>query len=107
VNVVLDLVGASYFKENISSIGVKGRIVLVGLTGGRTTEFDLGSALHKRLTIKGTVLRGRSIAEKGAVTRAFVNEVVPLLTGSKVRPNLDQDFPAERVVEALPISCIK
>lgn len=100
VNVILDLVGAAYFQENIASLAAKGRLMLVGLTGGRTTEFDLGSALHKRLTIRGTVLRGRSVAEKAEATRLFAEEVVPLLADDRIRPNLDKTFQAENAAEA-------
>jgi NADPH2:quinone reductase len=100
VNVILDLVGASYFEENLTSIAVKGRMVLVGLTGGRTAEFNLGTALYKRITIIGTVLRGRSTQEKAEATRAFVGEVVPLLANSQIRPNLDKTFRATDAAKA-------
>ena len=100
VNVILDLVGGSYFGENLSSIAVKGRLMLVGLTGGRIAQFELGSALYKRITIKGTVLRGRSIAEKAEAVRAFAADVVPLLENGQIRPNLDKTFSADKAAEA-------
>jgi len=100
VNVILDLVGGSYFGENLSSIAVKGRLMLVGLTGGRSAQFELGSALYKRITIKGTVLRGRSIAEKAEAVRAFAADVVPLLENGQIRPNLDKTFSADKACDA-------
>jgi NADPH:quinone reductase len=99
-NVILDLVGASYFKENLSSAAVKGRIILVGLTGGATTEFNLGVALAKRLTIKGTVLRARTIEEKSAATDTFAKFALPLFADEKIKPNVDKSFPAENVIDA-------
>lgn len=99
-NVILDLVGASYFTENLASAGMKGRVMLVGLTGGRTAQFDMGVALHKRLTIKGTVLRPRSVAEKAVVMRAFTKEVLPFFADRRVEPNLDKTFTAADVIEA-------
>jgi putative PIG3 family NAD(P)H quinone oxidoreductase len=100
VNVVLDLVGGNYFPENLKAIAVRGRVILVGLTAGRKSEIDLGQALSKRAKIFGTVLRGRTLEEKAAATRAFVNEVVPLLADGRVRPNLDKVFPAADIQEA-------
>ena len=100
VNVILDLVGGSYFGENLSSIAVKGRLMLVGLTGGRSAQFELGSALYKRITIKGTVLRGRSIAEKAEAVREFAADVVPLLANGQIRPNLDKTFSADKACDA-------
>ncbi len=93
-NVILDLVGAAYFEQNLLSLAVKGRLILVGLTSGRTAEFNLGLALQKRASIIGTVLRARSAEEKADVTRAFTNEVVPLLAKGIVSPTLDRVFPS-------------
>lgn len=95
VNVILDLVGASYFSQNIESLALKGRLILVGLVGGRKTEFDLGLALTKRLTIIGTVLRSRTTQEKSSATRSFVREVLPLMASGVLRSNIDRTFPAE------------
>ncbi|MEQ1921721.1 MAG: NAD(P)H-quinone oxidoreductase [Pyrinomonadaceae bacterium] len=100
IDITLDLVGGAYFPQNLASLAVKGRLILVGLTAGRTAEFDMGMALQKRLTITGTVLRGRSTAEKAEATRAFADEVVPLLATGTIRPNLDRVFAAEDVIAA-------
>ena len=92
VDVILDLVGAAYFAENLRSLAVKGRLMLVGLTSGTKAEFSLDVALVKRLKIIGTVLRARSADEKADVTAAFVRGVVPLLAEGRVRPNVDRVF---------------
>ena len=99
-NVILDLVGASYFKENLASLATKGRLILVGLTGGSLTEFDLRVALQKRAHIIGTVLRGRSIEEKADATRRFVEHSMPHITSGSIAPVVDKVFPAEAVREA-------
>jgi putative PIG3 family NAD(P)H quinone oxidoreductase len=92
VDVILDLVGGAYFGSNLKSLAPKGRLMLVGLTAGTTTEFNLSVALTKRLTVIGTVLRGRSIEEKADATAAFVMGVVPMLASRAVRPNVDRAF---------------
>jgi putative PIG3 family NAD(P)H quinone oxidoreductase len=99
-DVICDLVGASYFKENLASAALKGRIILVGLTGGATAEFNLGIALSKRLTIRGTVLRARSIEEKAAATEAFADFALPLFENGNIRATVDKVFPAADVREA-------
>ena len=100
VDVILDLVGASYFAENLESLALKGRLILVGLTGGRTAEFNLGTALAKRAKIIGTVLRSRSMEEKAEATAKFARDVLPLITEGKIKPNLDKVFQIENVKEA-------
>ncbi len=99
-NVVLDLVGAAYFEQNLLSLAVKGRLILVGLTSGRTAEFNLGLALQRRASIIGTVLRARSAEEKAEVTRTFAKEVVPLLAEGIVKPTLDRVFPSRDAAAA-------
>ena len=100
VDVILDLVGAAYFQQNLESLALKGRLILVGLTSGRTAEFNLGLALQKRARIIGTVLRARPTVEKADATRRFAEDVVPLLASGKITPNLDHVFTADTVVEA-------
>lgn len=100
VNVILDLVGASYFDENLASLASKGRLILVGLTGGRKAEFDMGIALYKRLKIMGTVLRGRTIQEKAEATRFFADFALPLFENGSLRPNLDRVFKIDEIAKA-------
>lgn len=100
VDVVLDLVGGSYFQQNLACLAERGRLMLVGLTSGRKTEFDLGLALQKRLVLRGTVLRSRAFAEKVAVTDGFSRDVLPMLVNGRVKPNVDSVFPMSRVADA-------
>ncbi len=100
VDVILDLVGASYFTENLESLNLKGRLILVGLVSGRTAEFNLGTALSKRLKIIGTVLRSRSTVEKAEATRRFIEEVVSLFENGAIKPNIDKVFPIEEIQKA-------
>lgn len=100
VDVVLDLVGGAYFEQNLRSLAIKGRLMLVGLTAGAKAEFNLGLALSKRLTLIGTMLRGRSIADKADAVREFARTVVPMLRDGLVRPNVDRVFALDQVQDA-------
>jgi putative PIG3 family NAD(P)H quinone oxidoreductase len=100
VNVILDLVGASFFAANLNSLALKGQLILVGLTGGANAEFNLGMALAKRAKIIGTVLRSRSTEEKAEATAKFAADVLPLIETGKIKPNLDKVFPVENIREA-------
>ena len=97
VDVILDLVGASYFEQNLKSLAPKGRLMLVGMTGGNKTQIDLGTILSKRLTLIGTVLRARSLEEKADATHAFAADVIPLLADGRVRPNIDRVFDVQHI----------
>ncbi len=99
-DVILDLVGSAYFGQNLESLAIKGRLILVGLTSGRTAEFNLGIALQKRARIIGTMLRGRPIDEKAEATRKFADEAMPLFETGKMRPNVDRVFAVHDVIAA-------
>jgi putative PIG3 family NAD(P)H quinone oxidoreductase len=100
VDVVLDLVGARYLESNLKSLGLKGRMILVGTTSGSQATLDFGVMLSKRLTLRGTVLRARSDEEKAEATRLFAEQVVPLLAARTVRPIVDQIYTMSQVREA-------
>ena len=100
VDVVLDLVGAKYLRANLESLNLKGRLVLVGTTGGVKAELNYGLVMSKRLTIRGTVLRSRSTVEKAEASRAFEKSVVPLLKSGVLRPNIDRLFKVEEIRRA-------
>jgi NADPH:quinone reductase len=101
VQVILDLVGASAFAGNLAALAPRGRLVLVGLLGGQAAHINLGLMLRKRLTVVGTILRGRPLDEKIAATRLFATQVVPWLECKMVRPVVDSVFSFEEVRAAL------
>ena len=86
---VLELVGGPYLDEDIRTVGVLGRVVLVGLLAGARTEIDLSGILRKRIRVLGTVLRARPLEEKIAAMRSFEAHVVPLLERGLIEPVID------------------
>ena len=99
-DLLLDLVGASYWDRNISSLRVGGRLVLLGLVGGTRTEADLGAVLRKRLRIIGSVMRSRSIEEKSEVTARFRERILPRIESGELKAIVDSILPFEEVRDA-------
>ena len=100
-DVILDLVGGAYFPEDLRCAAERGRIMLVGLMAGRKAEFDMGIALSKRLTIRGPVLRSRTVEEKGEAMEGFRREVVPGIShGGPFFPEVDRYFDLQDVAKA-------
>ncbi|MEL6346395.1 MAG: NAD(P)H-quinone oxidoreductase [Myxococcota bacterium] len=95
VDVILDPVGASYLGDNLKALAVYGRMVLIGLLGGRHGEIDLGRVLVRRLRIVGSVLRARSIAEKAEILAAMQADIWPDLAAGSLKPIIDQIFPIQ------------
>ena len=99
-DVVVDLVGGPYVTASLPAMAARGRMIVLASSGGAKAEIDLRHLLAKRVTILGTVLRGRSLQEKILVTEKFAAVVVPLLAQGKLRPVLDCDFPLAEIQAA-------
>lgn len=100
VDLILDLVGASYFTTNLEALAQRGRLVLVGTMAGANASFDIGLAMRKRLHITGTVLRARTSEEKAIATTLFSKQVVPLFESGKILPIIDSVYPFTEAREA-------
>ena len=100
VNVILDIVGGDYLERNIECLSIDGRLVQIGLLGGARSELNLGRLMQKRLTVTGSTLRIRSVAEKGAIARELETHVWPLLASGKVAPVIHGTLPLTRAADA-------
>jgi NADPH:quinone reductase-like Zn-dependent oxidoreductase len=100
VDVVLDLVGAKYLEANLDALAAKGRMIFVGTTSGSKATLDFSSVMRKRLTLMGTMLRGRSNNEKAEATRLFADQVVPLLADGRIQPVIDRVYKMNDVRKA-------
>jgi NADPH:quinone reductase-like Zn-dependent oxidoreductase len=72
----------------------------VGTVAGGSYELESRYVMGKRLEIRGTVLRARSLEEKILVTKAFASEVVPLLAKGVLHPTIDSKFSIEDIGKA-------
>lgn len=99
-DVVLDIVGGEYTARNLEALALDGRLVVIGLLGGSRSTINLAPILQRRLTITGSTLRPRSVAEKAAIARALLEHVWPLIERGIVRPVVHATFPLERAADA-------
>jgi putative PIG3 family NAD(P)H quinone oxidoreductase len=99
-DVILDNMGAKYLGRNVNALATGGRLVVIGLQGGRRAELDLGELLFKRASVHATSLRGRPAAEKAAIVAAVLEHVWPLVADGSVRPVIDSTFPLAEVADA-------
>jgi putative PIG3 family NAD(P)H quinone oxidoreductase len=100
VDVVLDNMGALYLPRNMRAIAVGGRLVVLGLQGGRKGEIDLGTLLAKRATVLAAGLRARPPEEKAEIVADTVANVWPLIESGAVRPVIDRVLTLDDATEA-------
>jgi len=104
VHLIIDVIGGSALAEHLAILAPRGRLVILGLMGGRKSEIELDQLLHKRLEIIGSVMRSRGTDERAALVRELGERLVPLFEprgGQPVlRPVLDRTYPMEQIAEA-------
>ncbi|MDY3126884.1 MAG: NAD(P)H-quinone oxidoreductase [Corynebacterium sp.] len=100
-NVILDIIGGPYLKQNMKALAVDGRQVTIGIQGGAKAEINMGVMLMKRLNIRGTNLRKRSPAAKAKIVAATIENVWPMLADSRVRHHIHDTLPLSRAADAL------
>ncbi|HTX49176.1 MAG TPA: NAD(P)H-quinone oxidoreductase [Caulobacteraceae bacterium] len=93
VDVVLDMVGASYFAKNLASLKTGGRIVFIASLGGGTAELPIGVLMQKRAVVTGSTLRPRNADEKARLAAEVERVVWPWIEAGKVRPTIEATFP--------------
>ena len=93
VDVVLDMVGGDYFARNIDALAVEGRLVEIATLQGVKAELNIQTIMQRRLTITGSTLRARPIADKAAIAQAVHTHVWPLLESGAVKPIVHATFP--------------
>ena len=101
VDVILDIVGGSYVGRNLAALATDGRLVEIGFMGGEATaSIDLRRIMSQRLTLTGSLLRPRTVQEKGQIAAALRTEVWPLLDRGVVKPLIHRVFPLANAADA-------
>jgi putative PIG3 family NAD(P)H quinone oxidoreductase len=99
-DVILDIMGAAYLARNIKALAPNGRIVTIGMQGGRKAELDFSALMAKRGLISSTSLRPRPHDEKAEIVKGVREQIWPLVEQGKIRPIIDRRFPMAEAAEA-------
>ena len=91
-DVILDMVCGPYVARNIAAAAVEGRIVTIAVQGGAHADVDFSLVMRKRLTLSGSTLRPRSVAQKAVIAEGLRRQVWPLLDAGRVRPIVHATF---------------
>jgi NADPH:quinone reductase len=99
-DVILDMVGGDYVARNLRCIAMNGRIVNIAFQKGSKVEVDLLPVMVKRLTLTGSTLRPRAVAEKAEIARSLEAKVWPLFAAGKCKPVIFKTFELADAAEA-------
>lgn len=99
-DVILDVMGASYLEPNVRSLAVGGRLIVIGMQGGRKGILDLGRLMTIRGSVLATTLRARPVEEKAAICCRVAESVWPLVGSGAISPIPSTTFPLAEAAEA-------
>lgn len=91
-DLILDMVGGTYFPRNIKALGMDGRLVNIAFLTGAKAEINLMQVMTKRLTLTGSNLRPQSVAAKAKIAEALLSQVWPLIEAGQVAPVIHSEF---------------
>ena len=100
VDVILDMVGGDYFARNLECLAKEGRLVQIAVQQGFRVELSLLAVMTNRLTVTGSTLRPRTVAQKAKIAAALRREVWPLFEHGEVKPILHATFPLAEAAAA-------
>jgi NADPH:quinone reductase-like Zn-dependent oxidoreductase len=99
-DVILELVGAPNFPQNLEALATNGRITVIGVGAGPNVELNLLALMDKRARIHGSMLRARALEEKAATARAMERHVLRLFEAHRIHVVIAETFPLDDVTAA-------
>lgn len=100
VDVVLDNMGAKYLQSHLGLLRPEGRLVIIGLQGGRQAEIDLSTMMGKRAHLVCTTLRARPTEQKAKICAAVAEQVWPMIMNGAIRPAPETRIPLAAAAQA-------
>jgi putative PIG3 family NAD(P)H quinone oxidoreductase len=100
VDVILDSMGAKYLGDHVDLLATEGRLVVIGMQGGRRATLDLSTLMTKRAVVRATTLRSRPTAEKAEICRGVVERVWPLIGAGTIEAAPQTRFPLAEAASA-------
>lgn len=101
VDVVLNPVAGDSIARDQKILNQDGRIILIGLMGGREGHVDFGRMLMKRQCLIGSTLRALPSDRKGDILQAMWQQFAGAFNAARIRPIIDKQFDAEAINDAL------
>lgn len=100
VDVILDMVAGDYLARNLEALAMEGRVVMIGLMNGPEAAINVVPILVKRLTVTGSTLMPRTVAQKAEIARAVRADIWPLFGQGEMKPVVHARVPLAEAARA-------
>lgn len=97
VDVLLDNMGAKYLEANVASLARNGRLIVIGMQGGRKGTLDLGALLSKNALVTATSLRFSPVERKADIVAMVAREVWPMYESGRITLPTERRFALDDV----------
>lgn len=100
VDVIVDFIGAGYWQQNLQSLAMDGRLVMLAFLGGAKTETNLAPLLQKRLSVYGSTLRSRPLQYQAALCKDLAAFLLPKLKNGMLKPVMHKVYDWQQAEDA-------
>ncbi|MDO5635056.1 MAG: NAD(P)H-quinone oxidoreductase [Micrococcus sp.] len=101
VDVVLDVVGASYLSEHLAALAEEGCVVTIAVPGGATAKHvSLLTLMQRRARLTGSTLRSRSSADKAEILARAGAEFWPDVLAGRITLEVQHRFELAEAADA-------
>lgn len=99
-NVILDAIGGSYLDRNLRALAPHGRLESLANLSGEQATLNFGLMMRKWLSVHGSTLRARPLAEKNTILDSVRRSVWPLVESGRITPVIDRRFALSEAADA-------
>ncbi len=100
IDVAIDCLAGETIGEVFPYVNEACRWVLISTLAGITTTVPLRALLTKGIEFKGSMLRKRTVKEKGEILSSLVERVWPKIESGEIRPTIYKVLPMAKAEEA-------
>ncbi len=100
IDIAIDCLSGETIGEAFPFVNEGCRWVVISTLAGISTTIPLRALLTKGIELKGSMLRKRSVKEKGDILAALVADVFPKIELGEMRPTIYKSLPIEAAEEA-------
>jgi len=100
LDVILDMIGGTYFEKNINILAEEGRLVYINAMQGNQVELNIMKLMQKRITVTGSTLRSRDAVFKAQLTNEIEKHVWPMIEANKFKPVVFKIFAYQQAADA-------
>lgn len=101
VDIILDILGAEYFQNNLDSLKFNGKLLNIAVMNGTIANINLAKILLNNISIMGSTLRNQPLSVKKQITKKLMNKIYPFIESGKIKTINDRIFQLDKASTAI------